>query len=89
MSGAYAEKICKIMDLATKTGCPIIGLTDSGGARIQEGVTVWPVMRIFSYAIRASGWCRNCRRSGALCRRCGLRQRSLILVMIKETSYMS
>src|ERR687892_437534 len=38
LSGAYAEKICKIMDLATKTGCPIIGLNDSGGARIQEGV---------------------------------------------------
>ncbi|MDQ3829029.1 MAG: methylmalonyl-CoA carboxyltransferase, partial [Candidatus Tectomicrobia bacterium] len=38
LSGAYAEKICKIMDLAIKTGCPVIGLNDSGGARIQEGV---------------------------------------------------
>ncbi|MCA9519615.1 MAG: acyl-CoA carboxylase subunit beta [Myxococcales bacterium] len=38
LSGAYAEKICKIMDLAMKTGCPVIGLNDSGGARIQEGV---------------------------------------------------
>jgi propionyl-CoA carboxylase beta chain len=38
LSGAYAEKICKIMDLAMKVGCPIIGLNDSGGARIQEGV---------------------------------------------------
>jgi propionyl-CoA carboxylase beta chain len=35
---AYAEKICKIMDLAMKTGAPVIGLNDSGGARIQEGV---------------------------------------------------
>ncbi|HNX50109.1 MAG TPA: acyl-CoA carboxylase subunit beta [Thermoanaerobaculaceae bacterium] len=35
---AYARKICKIMDLAQKTGCPVIGLNDSGGARIQEGV---------------------------------------------------
>src|SRR5919201_976057 len=35
---AYARKICKIMDLAMKTGVPIIGLNDSGGARIQEGV---------------------------------------------------
>jgi len=35
---AYAKKICKIMDLATKTGAPVIGLNDSGGARIQEGV---------------------------------------------------
>jgi propionyl-CoA carboxylase beta chain len=38
LSGAYANKICKIMDLATKIGCPVIGLNDSGGARIQEGV---------------------------------------------------
>lgn len=38
LSGANAEKICKIMDLAMKNGCPVIGLNDSGGARIQEGV---------------------------------------------------
>lgn len=38
LSGAYAEKICKIMDLAMKMGAPVIGLNDSGGARIQEGV---------------------------------------------------
>src|SRR5256712_1005785 len=38
LSEAHARKICKIMDLATKTGAPIIGLNDSGGARIQEGV---------------------------------------------------
>jgi propionyl-CoA carboxylase beta chain len=38
LSEAYARKICKIMDLAMKTGTPIIGLNDSGGARIQEGV---------------------------------------------------
>jgi len=35
---AHAKKICKVMDLALKNGCPIIGLKDSGGARIQEGV---------------------------------------------------
>ena len=35
---AYAQKICKIMDLAIKMGAPVIGLNDSGGARIQEGV---------------------------------------------------
>ncbi|MEJ2732880.1 MAG: carboxyl transferase domain-containing protein [Anaerolineae bacterium] len=34
----HAEKICKVMDLATKNGAPLIGLNDSGGARIQEGV---------------------------------------------------
>jgi propionyl-CoA carboxylase beta chain len=38
LSGAYAEKICKVMDLALEVGCPIVGLNDSGGARIQEGV---------------------------------------------------
>jgi propionyl-CoA carboxylase beta chain len=38
LSGAYARKVCKIMDLAVKGGAPIIGLNDSGGARIQEGV---------------------------------------------------
>jgi len=38
LSEAHAEKICKIMDLAVSTGAPIIGLNDSGGARIQEGV---------------------------------------------------
>src|SRR3954451_10795500 len=38
LSGAYAEKICKVMDLAVSTGRPVVGLNDSGGARIQEGV---------------------------------------------------
>jgi acetyl-CoA carboxylase carboxyltransferase component len=39
LSEAHANKICKIMDLAMKMGAPVIGLNDSGGARIQEGVT--------------------------------------------------
>lgn len=38
LSGAFAEKICKIMDMAMQVGAPVIGLNDSGGARIQEGV---------------------------------------------------
>src|SRR5690242_158310 len=38
LSETYARKICKIMDLAMKTGAPVVGLNDSGGARIQEGV---------------------------------------------------
>jgi propionyl-CoA carboxylase beta subunit len=38
LSGAFAEKVVKIMDMAMKTGAPVIGLNDSGGARIQEGV---------------------------------------------------
>jgi propionyl-CoA carboxylase beta chain len=38
LSGAYAEKVCKVMDLAMKNGCPMIGINDGAGARIQEGV---------------------------------------------------
>jgi propionyl-CoA carboxylase beta chain len=38
LSETYAEKICKVMDMAMKVGAPVIGLNDSGGARIQEGV---------------------------------------------------
>ena len=38
LSETHAEKICKIMDLAMKNGVPVVGLNDSGGARIQEGV---------------------------------------------------
>jgi len=38
LSEAYAKKICKVMDLAMKVGAPVVGLNDSGGARIQEGV---------------------------------------------------
>jgi len=38
LSGVVAEKICKVMDLALKNGAPIVGINDSGGARIQEGV---------------------------------------------------
>src|ERR1051325_1499496 len=38
LSEVFAEKICKVMDLAVKLGCPVIGINDSGGARIQEGV---------------------------------------------------
>ena len=38
LSETHAKKICKIMDMAVKNGAPVIGLNDSGGARIQEGV---------------------------------------------------
>jgi propionyl-CoA carboxylase beta chain len=38
LSEAFAEKICKVMDRAMEVGCPVVGLNDSGGARIQEGV---------------------------------------------------
>ncbi|SVB14325.1 uncharacterized protein METZ01_LOCUS167179 [marine metagenome] len=53
---AHAQKICKVMDLASKTGCPIIGLNDSGGARIQEGVvSLGGYAEIFYRNVRSSG----------------------------------
>ncbi len=51
LSETHAEKICKVMDLAMKTGVPMIGLNDSGGARIQEGVVSSVAMLTFSYEI--------------------------------------
>ena len=56
LSGAFAGKICKIMDLALKTGAPVIGLNDSGGARIQEGVvSLAGYAEIFTRNTLASG----------------------------------
>ena len=56
LSEAYAGKICKIMDLAMKVGAPIIGLNDSGGARIQEGVaSLGGYADIFLRNVLASG----------------------------------
>ncbi|MCH7585105.1 MAG: methylmalonyl-CoA carboxyltransferase, partial [Acidobacteria bacterium] len=53
---AVSEKICKVMDLAMDTGAPLIGLKDSGGARIQEGVFALDGYgRIFQRNVRASG----------------------------------
>jgi acetyl-CoA carboxylase carboxyltransferase component len=56
LSETFAQKICKIMDLAMKMGVPIIGINDSGGARIQEGVTsLAGYAEIFQRNILASG----------------------------------
>jgi acetyl-CoA carboxylase carboxyltransferase component len=52
----FAEKICKVMDLAVKMGCPVIGINDSGGARIQEGVvSLGGYADIFFRNVRSSG----------------------------------
>ncbi len=52
----FGEKIVKVMDLAMKTGCPVIGINDSGGARIQEGVASLGLYgEIFFRNVRASG----------------------------------
>ncbi len=58
LSSTYAKKICKVMDLAQKNGAPLIGLNDSGGARIQEGVA--------SLAGYADIFYRNTRASGVI-----------------------
>jgi propionyl-CoA carboxylase beta chain len=56
LGAVVADKICKVMDLAMDTGAPLIGLKDSGGARIQEGVTALDGYgRIFERNVRASG----------------------------------
>jgi acetyl-CoA carboxylase carboxyltransferase component len=56
LSETFAEKICKVMDMAMKVGAPVIGINDSGGARIQEGVTsLAGYAEIFQRNIMASG----------------------------------
>lgn len=56
LSETQAEKICKVMDLALKAGAPMIGLNDSGGARIQEGVrSLGGYAEIFHRNVKASG----------------------------------
>ncbi len=91
LSEAHARKICKIMDLAVKTGAPIIGLNDSGGARIQEGVV--------SLAGYADVFLRNTLASGVVpqisaimgpCAGGAVYSPALtdFILMVKNTSYM-
>ena len=56
LSEAHAEKICKVMDQAIKVGAPLIGISDSGGARIQEGVaSLGGYAEVFQRNVMASG----------------------------------
>jgi len=56
LSEVFAEKICKVMDMAAKYGCPVIGINDSGGARIQEGVvSLAGYAEIFWRNVQSSG----------------------------------
>jgi propionyl-CoA carboxylase beta chain len=91
LSGAFAEKVCKVMDLATKVGCPVIGLNDSGGARIQEGVV--------SLAGYADIFLRNVLSSGVIpqisaimgpCAGGAVYSPAMtdFIVMVRDTSYM-
>ena len=75
LSEVFAEKICKVMDLAVKYGCPVIGINDSGGARIQEGVvSLAGYAEIFWRNVQASG-----RRAAALARARTVRRRRRLL----------
>ena len=91
LAEAHAEKICKIMDMAMKNGAPIIGLNDSGGARIQEGVV--------SLAGYADIFYRNTRASGVVpqlsaimgpCAGGAVYSPALtdFIMMVEDTSYM-
>jgi len=91
LSEAYGRKICKIMDLAMKTGVPVIGLNDSGGARIQEGVV--------SLAAYADIFLRNTLASGVVpqisaimgpCAGGAVYSPAItdFILMVKNTSYM-
>ena len=56
LSEVFAEKVCKVMDMALKVGCPVVGINDSGGARIQEGVvSLAGYAEIFWRNVQASG----------------------------------
>ncbi len=56
LSEVFAEKVCKVMDMAIKVGCPVVGINDSGGARIQEGVvSLAGYAEIFWRNVQASG----------------------------------
>jgi propionyl-CoA carboxylase beta chain len=56
LSETHAQKICKIMDMALQNGAPVIGLNDSGGARIQEGVaSLGGYAEVFQRNVLASG----------------------------------
>lgn len=91
LSKAFAEKICKVMDMAMKMGAPVIGLNDSGGARIQEGVQ--------SLAGYADIFLRNTMASGVVpqfsaimgpCAGGAVYSPAItdFIFMVKETSYM-
>ena len=91
LSGAYAEKICKVMDLAAKTGCPVIGLNDGGGARIQEGVvSLAGYADIFLRNVLASGVVPQISAIMGPCAGGAVYSPAItdFIVMVRDTSYM-
>lgn len=88
---AFAEKICKVMDLAMKTGAPVIGLNDSGGARIQEGVeSLAGYAYIFLRNVLASGVIPQISAVMGPCAGGAVYSPAItdFIVMTKKTSYM-
>jgi propionyl-CoA carboxylase beta chain len=91
LSEAHAGKICKIMDLAMKTGAPIVGLNDSGGARIQEGVeSLGGYAEIFLRNTLASGVVPQISAIMGPCAGGAVYSPAItdFILMVKETSYM-
>src|ERR687895_917395 len=91
LSEAFAEKICKVMDLAVKYGCPVIGVNDSGGARIQEGVvSLAGYAEIFWRNVQASGVVPQISLVMGPCAGGAVYSPAMtdFVLMVKETSYM-
>src|SRR5918996_1799724 len=91
LSEAHAEKICKVMDLAVRNGAPVIGLNDSGGARIQEGVvSLGGYADIFLRNTLASGVIPQISLTMGPCAGGAVYSPAItdFIVMVKDTSYM-
>ena len=91
LSETHAEKICKVMDLAMKVGAPIIGLNDSGGARIQEGVkSLGGYADIFYRNVQASGVIPQISAVMGPCAGGAVYSPAMtdFIIMVEETSYM-
>lgn len=91
LSETHAEKICKVMDLAVKVGAPIIGLNDSGGARIQEGVrSLGGYADIFHRNVQASGVIPQISAVMGPCAGGAVYSPAMtdFIIMVEETSYM-
>ena len=91
LSETHAEKICKVMDLALKNGAPLIGLNDSGGARIQEGVSsLGGYADIFYRNVRSSGVIPQISAIMGPCAGGAVYSPAMtdFIIMVEETSYM-
>lgn len=91
LSETHAEKICKVMDLAMKVGAPVIGLNDSGGARIQEGVkSLGGYADIFYRNVQASGVIPQISAVMGPCAGGAVYSPAMtdFIIMVEETSYM-